>query len=95
MREPLAGKDIQKSISESLKKTDYLLLIISDNSAKSNWVNFEVSQFVGSENAGGARAALTAASLATYNTTEAHPVAHKWRRVGYLLPKLKNITKQH
>lgn len=45
--EILAGKDIQKSISESLKKTDYLLLIISDNSAKSNWVNFEVSQFVG------------------------------------------------
>jgi hypothetical protein len=45
--EILTGNDIQKSISESLKKTDYLLLIISDNSTKSNWVNFEVSQFMG------------------------------------------------
>lgn len=45
--EILAGNDIQKSISESLSKSDYLLLVISDNSTKSSWVNFEVSQFMG------------------------------------------------
>ncbi|MDR6195694.1 hypothetical protein QE357_002746 [Siphonobacter sp. BAB-5404] len=43
----MAGDDIQKSISKSLSKSDYLLLIISDNSTKSSWVNFEVSQFMG------------------------------------------------
>lgn len=45
--EILAGDDIQKTISESLKEMDYLLLVISENSTKSPWVNFEVSQFMG------------------------------------------------
>lgn len=45
--EILAGDDIQKSISKTLSKSDYLLLVISDNSTKSSWVNFEVSQFIG------------------------------------------------
>jgi hypothetical protein len=45
--EILAGDDIQNSISKSLSKSDYVLLIISDNSTKSSWVNFEVSQFMG------------------------------------------------
>jgi TIR domain len=44
--EILAGEDIQKSISKSLSSSDYLLLVISDNSTKSSWVNFEVSQFM-------------------------------------------------
>lgn len=45
--EILAGDDIQKTISKSLKEMDYLLLVISENSTKSPWVNFEVSQFMG------------------------------------------------
>jgi hypothetical protein len=45
--EILAGDDIQKSISKSLSKSDYLLLVVSGNSTKSSWVNFEVSQFMG------------------------------------------------
>lgn len=45
--ELLAGDDIQKSISQTLKDSDYLILVISDNSTKSSWVNFEVSQFFG------------------------------------------------
>ncbi|WP_347396440.1 toll/interleukin-1 receptor domain-containing protein, partial [Parabacteroides leei] len=45
--EILAGDDIQKTISESLKEMDYLLLVISEHSTKSPWVNFEVSQFMG------------------------------------------------
>ena len=32
--EILAGDDIQKTISESLKEMDYLLLVISENSIK-------------------------------------------------------------
>jgi hypothetical protein len=46
-QEIIVGDDIQKSITESLKQSDYLLLIISENSIKSSWVNFEVSQFIG------------------------------------------------
>lgn len=49
-KEILAGDDIQKALSKNLKKSDYLLLIISENSVKSNWVNFEVSQFIGFAN---------------------------------------------
>lgn len=45
--EILSGDDIQKTISDSLKEMDYLLLVISENSTKSPWVNFEVSQFMG------------------------------------------------
>lgn len=45
--EILVGDDIQKKITKSLKQSDYLFLIISENSIKSNWVNFEVSQFMG------------------------------------------------
>jgi TIR domain. len=45
--EILAGNDIQETISRSLKEMDYLLLVISENSIKSPWVNFEVSQFIG------------------------------------------------
>jgi hypothetical protein len=48
--EILAGNDIQKSISESLSESDYLFLVISENSTKSSWVNFEVSQFMGFAN---------------------------------------------
>lgn len=42
-----AGTDIQKVISQSLKDSDYLLIIISESSIKSNWVNFEITQFMG------------------------------------------------
>lgn len=47
--EILAGDDIQKTITDSLKEMDYLLLVISENSIKSHWVNFEVSQFIGAD----------------------------------------------
>lgn len=44
-----AGDDIQRAITHSLRSsdTDYLLLIISEHSTESSWVNFEVSQFMG------------------------------------------------
>jgi len=45
--EILVGDDIQKAISQGLKESDYLIIIISENSVKSNWVNFELSQFMG------------------------------------------------
>jgi hypothetical protein len=45
--EILVGDDIQKSVTKNLASSDYLILIISDNSTKSTWVNFEVSQFMG------------------------------------------------
>ena len=48
--EILVGDDFQKSITKTLEKSDFLLLIISDNSTKSSWVNFEVSQFIGFAN---------------------------------------------
>lgn len=41
-----AGDDIQKTITSSLHDSDYLIIIISENSTKSNWVNFEISQFI-------------------------------------------------
>ena len=44
------GDDIQKSITDNLKQSDYLFLIISDDSINSSWVNFEVSQFMGFSN---------------------------------------------
>lgn len=44
--EILVGDDIQKLITKNLGKSDYLLLIISNSSTKSTWVNFEVSQFM-------------------------------------------------
>lgn len=43
----LPGDDIQKSITRGLHRSDYLFIIISENATKSNWVNFEVSQFIG------------------------------------------------
>jgi len=49
-REISVSDDIQKTISDNLKKSDYLLLLISSYSTKSNWVNFEVSQFMGFKN---------------------------------------------
>jgi hypothetical protein len=42
----LVGDDIQKTITSSLHDIDYLLIIISENSTTSSWVNFEISQFV-------------------------------------------------
>lgn len=49
-QEILVGDDIQKTVTRSLKQSDYLFLIISENSIKSSWVNFEVSQFMGFAN---------------------------------------------
>ena len=46
-KEMLVGDDIQKSVTENLKTSDYLMLLISNNSINSPWVNFEVSQFIG------------------------------------------------
>lgn len=46
-REILAGDDIQKSVTKNLERSDILLLVISDKSIKSDWVNFEVAQFMG------------------------------------------------
>ena len=48
--EILVGDDIQKNITKSLKQSDYLFLIISENSIKSDWVKFELSQFIGFAN---------------------------------------------
>jgi hypothetical protein len=45
-KEILAGDDIQKTITGSLHDSDYLLIVISENSTNSNWVNFEISQFM-------------------------------------------------
>ena len=45
--EILVGDDIQNVISDGLKDSDFLFIIISENSAKSTWVNFEISQFMG------------------------------------------------
>jgi hypothetical protein len=45
-KEILVGDDIQKSITSALNKCDILLLIISEHSIKSSWVNFEISQFM-------------------------------------------------
>ncbi len=44
-----AGDDIQRAITQSLRPTDtdWLLLVISEHSTESSWVNFEVSQFMG------------------------------------------------
>ena len=41
------GSDIQTSISKGLKESDFLVTVISKNSVHSNWVNFELSQFMG------------------------------------------------
>lgn len=48
-KEIRAGDDIQHTITHSLRAadTDYLLLVISEHSTESNWVHFEVSQFMG------------------------------------------------
>lgn len=45
--EILVGDDIQNVISEGLKNSDFLFIIISEDSTKSTWVNFEISQFMG------------------------------------------------
>ncbi len=45
-QEIVAGDDIQKTITSALQKSDFLLIIISENSTKSSWVNFEISQFM-------------------------------------------------
>lgn len=44
-----AGDDIQKSITDNLKSSDYLFLIISESSTKSKWVNFEIGHFIGAK----------------------------------------------
>lgn len=47
-----AGADVQRVITQSLRPTDtdWLLLVISEHSTESSWVNFEVSQFIGFAN---------------------------------------------
>ncbi len=44
--EILVGDDIQNTITKGLKESDYLIIIISENSVRSNWVNFELTQFM-------------------------------------------------
>jgi hypothetical protein len=47
-KEILAGDDIQQTITNTLRyESDFFLLVISENSTKSSWVQFEVSQFMG------------------------------------------------
>ena len=47
-KEILAGDDIQQIITSTLHyESDFFLLVISENSTKSSWVQFEVSQFMG------------------------------------------------
>jgi hypothetical protein len=46
-KEILPGDDIQKIITHGLHNSDYLLIVISENSVKSSWVNFEIAQFMG------------------------------------------------
>jgi len=45
-REIVAGDDIQVSVTRSLRASDYLLILISEYSARSSWVNFEIAQFM-------------------------------------------------
>jgi len=46
-KEILAADDIQKTITNALhSRSDFFLLVISENSTKSSWVQFEVSQFM-------------------------------------------------
>ncbi len=50
-KEILASDDIQQTITNALQfKSDFLILVISENSTKSDWVKFEVSQFMGFAN---------------------------------------------
>lgn len=46
-KEILAGDDIQKTITSNLHNSDYFLIVISEDSTKSSWINFEISQFMG------------------------------------------------
>ena len=47
-KEILAGDDIQQTVTNTLRyESDFFLLVISENSTKSSWVQFEVSQFMG------------------------------------------------
>jgi hypothetical protein len=47
-KEILAGDDIQQTITSALRsESDSFLVVISENSTKSSWVQFEVSQFMG------------------------------------------------
>jgi hypothetical protein len=47
-KEILASDDIQETITSTLRyRSDFFLLVISENSTKSSWVHFEVSQFMG------------------------------------------------
>lgn len=47
-KEISAGDDIQETITSALRsRSDFFLLVISENSTKSSWVQFEVSQFMG------------------------------------------------
>lgn len=46
-KEILVGDDIQKIITKGLHDTDYLVIVISENSVKSSWVHLELSQFIG------------------------------------------------
>lgn len=41
------GDDLSKVITSNLRDSDFLLLTISKNSAKSKWVHYELSQFIG------------------------------------------------
>ena len=49
-KEIMVGDNIQESISRNLRDSDFILLIISRNSTNSDWVNFEISQFMGFSN---------------------------------------------
>lgn len=78
-REILVGDDIQQTITKNLSDSDYLLLIISDNSTKSNWVNFEVSQFMGF-----ADGKNIIPIILNKSTTFPEPIDNLLRRIKYL-----------
>jgi len=49
-KEISAGDDIQRTITSTLRReSDFLLLVISEHSTTSSWVQFEVSQFISSK----------------------------------------------
>jgi hypothetical protein len=51
-KEIAIGDSINGSITEALKESDYLLLVVSENSARSQWVNFKIARFMSVENEG-------------------------------------------
>ncbi len=42
-KELAVGDNIEEKVTDAIKKTDYFIVVLSKNSTKSKWVNFELS----------------------------------------------------